>query len=146
MKCVNYKLQLVKEREVEYRGSITSVRKTNNLIKKLGWNIESEECFNLICLAQDGKVLGTSEVSRGTLTYTVVGTRELFKRALLLNAASIIVTHNHPSDRPFPSEQDIHLTERLQYLAKMLDIKMLDHIISTPSGKYFSFSANGYLE
>ena len=68
----------------------------------------------------------------------------MFKRALLNNANSIIVAHNHPSGNPNPSQADIDITKRLQEAGKILDIKLLDHIIIGNESKY-SLSENGYL-
>jgi DNA repair protein RadC len=66
---------------------------------------------------------------RGTLNAVHVRPAEVFKEAIRMNAASIILAHNHPSGDPNPSPQDVSLTEEFVALGKTLDIALLDHII-----------------
>lgn len=68
-------------------------------------------------------------VSIGTLNSTVVHPREIFKAAILSNAASIILAHNHPSGDPTPSKEDIGITKRLVDAGELLGITVMDHII-----------------
>lgn len=65
----------------------------------------------------------------GTLDSSVVGTRDVFKEALRLDAASLILVHNHPSGDPTPSPEDIELTRRLREAGRHLDVTLLDHVI-----------------
>jgi DNA repair protein RadC len=69
------------------------------------------------------------ELSRGTLDSTVVHPREVFKTALLANAAAVIVAHNHPSGDPSPSADDIALTRRLTQAGNIIGIPVLDHLV-----------------
>ncbi len=84
-----------------------------------------------ICLHLDikNKLISYEIVSIGTLNFSVVHPRELFKGALLSNSASIIVCHNHPSGDPGPSSEDIALTKRLKEAGDILGISLLDHLI-----------------
>lgn len=68
-------------------------------------------------------------VSEGILNASVVHPREVFRTAILGAAASIIVAHNHPSGNPKPSAEDIRVTQQLVEAGKILDIKVLDHVI-----------------
>jgi DNA repair protein RadC len=83
-------------------------------------------------------------VSVGTLTSSLVACRDLFKSAILANAAGIIVSHPHPSGDPSPSQEDIRVTGRISTAGEILGIKLLDHIIIAELGCY-SFSAAGRL-
>jgi len=70
--------------------------------------------------------------------------REVFKAALLANAAAIILTHNHPSGDPTPSADDMALTRRLAEAGTLIGVEVLDHII-VGDGRYFSFREGGRL-
>jgi DNA repair protein RadC len=65
----------------------------------------------------------------GTLDASVVGTRDVFREALRVNAASIVMVHNHPSGDPTPSAEDIELTKRLKAAGKHIEVELLDHVI-----------------
>ncbi|TSC84803.1 MAG: Uncharacterized protein G01um101413_187 [Parcubacteria group bacterium Gr01-1014_13] len=72
-------------------------------------------------------------ISFGTLNANLVHPREVFEPAILHSAAQIIVAHNHPSDNPEPSEEDIDITKRLVEAGKILGIEVLDHVVVTKS-------------
>lgn len=87
------------------------------------------EHFLVLLLSTKNGVNAVSCVSVGSLNASVVHPREIFQRAILSNAASIILCHNHPSGDPTPSPEDIELTRRMIEAGNLLDIKILDHII-----------------
>ena len=99
---------------------------------------ESTEVFAILCLSTKHHVLGYHEVSRGTLDSTLVHPREVFKAALLPNAAAIILAHNHPSGDPTPSPDDTALTTRLRAAGTILGVEVLDHVV-IGDGRYVSF-------
>lgn len=105
---------------------------------------ESEEYMYMLGLNTKNKVLGVFEVSHGTVNASIVGTREIFQKALLLNSVSIIVMHNHPSGDPTPSRQDIEVTKKLVSAGEILGVEVLDHII-VGDGQYSSLKEKGYL-
>jgi DNA repair protein RadC len=76
---------------------------------------------------------------RGTLDSTIVHPRDVFRIAILANAATIIVGHNHPSGSTQPSLEDVALTTRLRAAADIVGIPMADHVIVSKSRQYFSF-------
>jgi DNA repair protein RadC len=78
-------------------------------------------------------------ISRGTLNASLVLPREVFKGALLANAHSLILAHNHPSGNTEPSSADRTVTETLLKAGKLLDVQILDHVIVGSTGKYYSF-------
>ena len=100
------------------------------------------EVFALLCLTTKHRIIAYHEVSRGTLDATIVHPREVFKAAILANAAAIVVCHNHPSGDPSPSSDDIEVTKRLVATGELLGIAVLDHII-VGDGRYYSFTESG---
>jgi DNA repair protein RadC len=90
---------------------------------------EAVEVFVVLCLSTKRRVLGYYEVSRGTLDATLVNPRDVFKVALLANAAAIIAAHNHPSGDPSPTRDDIAVTSRLVNAGNILGVDVLDHIV-----------------
>ena len=105
---------------------------------------EPAEVFAILCLSTKHRVIAYHEVSRGTLDTTLVHPREVFKAALLANAAAILLTHNHPSGDPAPSPDDMALTRRLTDAGKLLGVDVLDHIV-IGDGRYVSFRERGWL-
>lgn len=89
------------------------------------------ECEMFACLFLDNKhrVLEWVEIFRGTVNSATVHPREVVKEALRLNAAAVILAHNHPSGDTTPSHQDITLTDKLREILKVIDVSVLDHLI-----------------
>jgi DNA repair protein RadC len=87
------------------------------------------EKFSILLLDTKNKVIGLSDVSSGVLDSALVHPRDVFQRALLANAAALILLHNHPSGDTVPSQEDIKLTKRLAEAGKMMGIPVLDHVI-----------------
>lgn len=102
------------------------------------------EVFAILCLSTKHRVIAYHEVSRGTLDATLVHPREVFKAALLANAAAVILFHNHPSGDPAPSADDVQLTRRLVDAGTLLGVDVLDHII-VGDGRYYSFKEGARL-
>lgn len=92
---------------------------------------EPEEVMTMIAFDSKLVPIGIFEISRGTVNKSLMSPREIFKRALLSNASSIALVHNHPSDDPTPSKEDITTTAHLARIGKILGIPLLDHIIIT---------------
>ena len=105
---------------------------------------EAAEVFVILCLSTKCRVLGYHEVSRGTLDATLVHPREVFKVALLANAATIVLAHNHPSGDPSPSPDDIALTHRLVKTGEIVGVHVVDHII-VGDGRWTSLHDCGLL-
>src|SRR5215470_7708490 len=102
--------------------------------------------FVIMLLNQKNRVIGIHTVSMGSLTASVVHPREVYKAAILSNAASIVCGHNHPSGDCQPSREDRALTQRLVEAGKLLGISVLDHvIIGDGTSAYFSFADEGLL-
>ena len=105
---------------------------------------EPAEVFVILCLTTKHRVIAYHEVGRGTLDSVLVNPREVFKAALLANAAAIVACHNHPSGDPTPSPDDLDVTRRLAAAGDVLGIPLLDHII-VGDGRYYSFKEVGCL-
>lgn len=88
-----------------------------------------KEYFKAIFLDTKNQVLQVKDISIGSLNASIVHPRELFKGAIRVSSASIILVHNHPSGDPSPSPEDIEITKRLWEAGQILGIKILDHII-----------------
>ncbi len=87
------------------------------------------EVFACLFLDNRHRVIEFHEMFRGTIDGTSVHPREVVRRALALNAAAVILAHNHPSGVAEPSEADVHLTRRLRDALGLVDIRVLDHIV-----------------
>ena len=85
------------------------------------------------------------ELGRGTLDSVTIHPRDVFKIALLSNAASVAIGHNHPSGEPTPSPHDCDVTSRLIAAAAVMAIPVVDHIIVGDDGQYYSFKEMGRL-
>ena len=106
-------------------------------------NEESEEYMHMLCLNTKNKVIGIFEISHGSVNSSIVGAREVFQKALLANAVSIILLHNHPSGDPNPSREDIEVTKRLVEAGKILGVEVLDHLVV--GDWYVSLKEKGYV-
>ena len=98
------------------------------------------ECFVCITLNGSHKIIGTYIVSKGLVNQTIVHPREVFRPAIADNAVAVIIAHNHPSGNLEPSAEDKGTTRRIKEAGNILGIKVLDHLIVSPSVQgYFSF-------
>jgi DNA repair protein RadC len=110
-----------------------------------------QEGFYVILLTRRNRALGRHLVSLGTLTSALASPREVFRAAILGNAAACLCGHNHPSGDPAPSGADIQLTRQLREASKAIDIPLLDHVIcgtveGDPLGRgYYSFREAGLI-
>jgi DNA repair protein RadC len=104
---------------------------------------ETKEHFVVLHLDGKNRIACFDRVSVGSLNQAIVHPREVFKTALLSNAAAILLLHNHPSGDPTPSPEDLSITRRLQESGEILGIKVLDHIVIGDT--YLSFVEKGLL-
>lgn len=125
------------------RVQITSSKDVFQLMLPTYEDLSHEE-FWIVVLNTANKVLAKHMLSKGGRAGTVVDVKILFEEVLGYRATSIILTHNHPSGNLKPSEQDRQITKRIVDAGKLLDIKVLDHLIFANDG-YYSFSDEGEL-
>ncbi|MDY2755948.1 MAG: JAB domain-containing protein, partial [Candidatus Treponema excrementipullorum] len=120
-------------------GSIFFIKNPSDVIPFIcQYSIETKEYFLSITLNGAHEIIRIHITSVGTLNHTLIHPREIFSAAITENAAAIIVCHNHPSENPEPSDEDINSTKTLIEGSKLLGIPLLDHII-VGGDSYFSF-------
>lgn len=105
---------------------------------------KEHECFCVLFLDAQNRLIEWEEMFRGTLTQTSVYPREIVKRALQLGAAAVVLSHNHPSGTVQPSRADEALTQTLKAALSLVDIRVLDHVIVAP-GMALSMAEKGLL-
>lgn len=105
---------------------------------------QKQEHFYCVYLDTNNQIINKKLLFIGTLNQSLVHPREVFKEAYLLSASSIICIHNHPSGNILPSQNDLHLTEKLVEIGNFLGIRILDHMI-IGRNSYYSFLENGKL-
>lgn len=103
---------------------------------------EEQECFYVIYLNAQKKVICDRLLFKGTINFSIVHPREVFKEAYLIGATSFICIHNHPSGNILPSKQDVMITKQLQEVGKIMGVLLDDHLI-IGKDKYYSFFENG---
>ena len=142
-----YRLKLVKEPEGDYKTGykISSPHRAYEAFKDmLELHQQAEEVFAILSLDIKSNVTGVFEVSRGSISKSLVSPREVFKRAILNNACGIILGHNHPSGDITASAEDIKITEKLIEAGEIIGIKVVDHIIVSKN-KYSSLREKGMI-
>ena len=116
---------------------INSSKDVFELLQPVLGDLPHEE-FWIVYVNNSNKVLHKEQLSKGSITGTLVDVRLVLKKALEYGAIGLVLAHNHPSTTLKPSEADIKITKKLQTAAAALDIKILDHLILTEKA-YFSF-------
>lgn len=134
-------VMLVGESLTEYQ-----IKDSDDIKRMLQDYMKNFDREHFVALFLNGKqqVQSIHEVSVGTINRTMVHPREVFKAAILANAVSIAVAHNHPSGEVLPSDLDLLVTERLCEAGKIIGIDVIDHLI-IGGNQYYSFAENGLL-
>ena len=101
-----------------------------------------KEVFRVALLDAQNRLLRDLVVSEGTLSASLVHPREVFKPAIVESAAAVILLHNHPSGDPTPSQEDLRLTRQLVDCARLLDLRVHDHVI-IGQGRFVSLARQG---
>lgn len=137
-------LKLVKESSILYqKRSVCSPRDGYELLKQF-LDDKDREHFIVVSLDTKNQPVSINVCHIGSLNASIVHPREVMKSAILSNAASIIVGHNHPSGKTEPSRDDIEVTKRLVEAGKIIGIEVLDHII-VGEGTFTSLKEKGYI-
>jgi DNA repair protein RadC len=102
---------------------------------------KKQEEVHLICLDCSNRIIEKKKIFVGTLNESIIHPREIFKEAVKNSSHGIILVHNHPSGRCFPSEEDEKVTEMLSEAGKIIGIRFLDHVIICDES-YYSFREN----
>ena len=130
--------------EGDIEQHITSSNDAVEIMRAKIKDLQHEECW-AIFLSNSNRILDTYRISQGGIQATVVDQRIIVKRALELLATRLILVHNHPSGSTTPSNADITLTRRVSEATALFDIQLLDHIIISSTGSYYSFKQEGRL-
>jgi DNA repair protein RadC len=143
-----FSLRVVKENGGRYDLDKTinnPIAARNLFIEVAELDKRSEEVFVMATIDVRNKVTGLFEVSTGTLNSSLVTPREVFKRAILQNAAGIVLGHNHPSGNTDASSDDINITQKLVKSGKILGVNVVDHIIVGNEGNYSSMKEKNHI-
>ena len=129
-----YSTRLVRETEFTYptRFQVTEPSEVATILHDYFSDKDREE-FLIVLLDTAHTVTGLSQISVGGLSSSVVEPRQIFKTAILSNAAAVILAHQHPSGNPEPSQEDIKITRQLTEAGEIMGIPVHDHLIITES-------------
>lgn len=119
-------------------NSDAAIRVMNEFLSQM-----DRELFCIVNLQADLTPINMNIVSVGSLNEALINPREIFKSAILSNAHSMMLIHNHPSGNLTPSTSDIQTTARMQELGELMGISLVDHIITGRDGNYYSFRDKG---
>ena len=141
-----YRVALVRERSLSQLQR-PQIRGSYDAAQVLAAYLADADREHLVVLMLNPKhrLIGINTVSVGCLTTSLAHPRELFKPAIVANAAAVIVGHNHPSDDPALSAQDTSLSHRLHAAGELLGIRLLDHVIIGEADRWYSFQDAGVL-
>ena len=123
---------------------ITGDRCIADRFKERFRNIQHEQCW-MLTMTPDHDVIDEHLVADGTADSVTILPRTVLRLALLDNAAVFALVHLHPSNDPSPSFDDIYATTCIAVSAAEIGLRLLDHVICTPSGVHFSFDKSGIL-
>jgi DNA repair protein RadC len=133
-----YRLHMVKERTVSYAAERCLDGDSTAAVLHALLDDSDRERLYVIALNARSAILGVNEAGMGGSESCPVDRRNVLKFALLANARSIILGHNHSSGDPTPSAEDVELTLAVASAAEQVGIKLLDHVIVAPSGGHYS--------
>ena len=126
--------QAMLEKEYPYKVTLSSPKAVYDEMQDIkSW---SKEVVVVFALDTANRIISREVVGIGTLNSSIIHPREIFRTAILRNANSIILSHNHPSGSLDPSREDRVVTERLRKAGELLGIELLDHVIVAESGFY----------
>jgi signal transduction histidine kinase/DNA-binding response OmpR family regulator len=136
------RLYYVNEQTVPYNEEIADSYEVYELFKYLA--NEPRETFIAVYLDPQHKIIAYDPLSTGTTDKATVFPKEVIRTALLANASAVILLHNHPSGSCRPSSNDVVLTSAIAHACKVMDIRVLDHLIICSEG-YYSFASENLL-
>ena len=155
-KLIKYKTRLTRNKRIELVKEVTLNRPDETFLigcpddaadiarRFLGAHEHTEEHMYMFCLNTKNRVVGIFEISHGNVNSSIIGSREIFQKALLANAVQILLIHNHPSGDPTPSKDDIYVTKKLKELGDFIGVPLVDHLVIGDT--HVSLRAEGYFE
>ena len=141
LKSGKFARMVIKESKGQYLSGSTEAF---HVLKPLFAEVDDIEMMYCIFMDRKNNILSIDKVASGSLSSSVVYPRELIKMAIKHKAASVVISHNHPSGDPQPSREDRALTLKLVFSFKAVDINLLDHIV-IGNTSYYSFADDGVM-
>jgi DNA repair protein RadC len=135
-------LRLLREKTVPYSGPINSAANVYEMFSWLSNNVQEE--MHAIYLDTKNRVVGYYQVAKGSINHAHMKAADVLRPALLTNATSCILVHNHPSGDPEPSREDRLITDAIKKAAELFGLTLLDHIV-IGDGRFKSLAEEGYL-
>ncbi len=130
-----------REEEIKERSIVRSSKDVYNYLYPFMCDLFIEECWVLF-LNQGARIIDRTKISMGGLASTAVDIRCVMREALIKRATNIVLCHNHPSGNIKPSREDDNLTQQLANASKLMNIKLIDHVILT-DGNFYSYADEG---
>ncbi|HEY6324247.1 MAG TPA: DNA repair protein RadC [Thermoanaerobaculia bacterium] len=142
---------LLASREIASRLALQSIPKQRFLASPrsvaryllLRYQQRDQEVMGAVFLNVRHRIVGDTEVFRGTLHRAEVEPREILKECLLRGAAGVVIFHTHPSGDPTPSDADLQFTKRMAYAAALVGVDLVDHLVLGAIGRWVSLRAQG---
>lgn len=135
-----YHVALVRDEAVPYESPTVTISSPDDVARACAdLRAADREHFVVLMLNTKNGLIGRTQVSQGSLNASIVHPREVFKPAIVANAASVVLVHNHPSGQPQPSGADIQLVRRLVKAGDTLGVEVLDSVVM-PGGEGEPFS------
>jgi len=139
--AVIIQLPLVKESRGERVRTPEDVARVCSDLRNL-----AQETFQVLSVDAKNNLLDRHVVTIGLVDASLVHPREVFRRAVETNASALILIHNHPSGDPTPSAEDIRVTKQLTEAGRIMDLKVLDHVILGAANRHISMRESGLVE
>jgi len=139
------RLELIREKGFYTQPKVESPEDALTVFRQFLAGEMDREHLALLCLDTKHRPTAIQVVAVGTLDSLLVHPREVFKTAIMANAASIVCAHWHPSGDPEPSLDDVKITYRLMQAGELLGIKVLDHLILGAEDNYLSLKESGVI-
>ena len=136
-------LNIIEERLQKPEVAFTQASLASSYLKLKMAGLE-HETFQVMFLNSQHELISLKELFRGTVDAASVYPREVVKATLQFNAAAVILSHNHPSGHPEPSQADKRITQRLVDALNLIDVRVLDHIVVGGTDSY-SFAEHGLM-
>lgn len=137
------KIAIVSVKLIKEKGFLYKDRRCET--PEAGYNLfanlvedRADECLAVACLNIKNEPVNISVIQIGTIGKSLAIPRSIVRNALLSNASSVIVCHNHPSGDPMPSKKDVEFTQSLDKACKLMQINLLDHLIIGFGGQFIS--------
>lgn len=146
-KLLVQRLYVVRDPDSKYSlKDLTSPRAVADFVRDYSKVLDDVEHFFVIPLSNKNRPIGVHIAGQGTINSVIATPREIFKAAILANAASVILAHTHPSGQATPSREDDTITRNVADSGRLLDIKVLDHVVvGIGSEDYYSYAEKGQL-